>query len=141
MNEGRRLTRDRRGRGPRGPGIVPRDPGVPERPTRRERFDRLVLDIVTEIDARWHKQLGLVEYAVEDTPLLPDDWGDETVPLSSLVRGSGGDATRLVLFRRPIEHRCESRAELEAMVLTLVVEQVAELIGLPPEDVDPRYEI
>jgi len=133
------LTRDRRGRGQRGPGIVPRDPRIPERPTRRERFDRLVLDIVTEIDARWQRQLGLVEYAVEDTPLLPDDWGEETVPLSSLVRGTGGEPTRLVLFRRPIEHRCESRAELEAMVLTLVVEQVAELLGLPPEDVDQRY--
>lgn len=133
------MTRDRRGRGQRGPGVVPKDPRVPERPTRRERFDRLVLDIVTEIDTRWHKQLGLVEYAVEDTPLLPDDWGEETVPLSSLVRGTGGNATRLVLFRRPIEHRCESRAELDAMVLTLVVEQVAELLGLPPEDVDPRY--
>jgi predicted Zn-dependent protease with MMP-like domain len=133
------LTRDRRGRGQRGPGIVPRDPRIPERPTRRERFDRLVLDIVTEIDERWQRQLGLVEYAVEDTPLLPDDWGEETVPLSSLVRGTGGEPTRLVIFRRPIEHRCESRAELEAMVLTLVVEQVAELLGLPPEDVDPRY--
>lgn len=133
------MTRDRRGRGQRGPGIVPIDPRIPERPTRRERFDRMVLDIVTEIDTRWHKQLGLVEYAVEDTPLLPDDWGEETVPLSSLVRGTGGDPTRLVVFRRPIEHRCESRAELEAMVLTLVVEQVAELLGLPPEDVDPRY--
>lgn len=133
------MTRDRRGRGQRGPGIVPRDPRIPERPTRRERFDRLVLDIVKEIDARWQRQLGLVEYAVEDTPLLPDDWGEETVPLSSLVRGTGGEPTRLVLFRRPIEHRCESRAELEAMVLTLVVEQVAELLGLPPEDVDPRY--
>ena len=139
MNARRRLTRDRRGRGLRGPGVVPRDPRVPERPTRRERFDRLVLDIVTEIDARWQRQLGLVEYAVEDTPLLPDDWGEETVPLSSLVRGTGGEPTRLVLFRRPIEHRCESRTELEAMVLTLVVEQVAELLGLPPEDVDPRY--
>jgi predicted Zn-dependent protease with MMP-like domain len=139
VNEGRRLTRDRRGRGQRGPGIVPRNPAVPERPTRRERFDRLVLDIVTEIDTRWHKQLGLVEYAVEDTPLLPDDWGEETVPLSSLVRGTGGEPTRLVLFRRPIEHRCESRTELEAMVLTLVVEQVAELLGMAPEDVDPRY--
>lgn len=133
------MTRDRRGRGQRGPDVVPRDPRVPERPTRRERFDRLVLDIVTEIDARWQRQLGLVEYAVEDTPLLPDDWGEETVPLSSLVRGTGGQPTRLVLFRRPIEHRCESRTELEAMVLTLVVEQVAELLGLPPEDVDPRY--
>jgi predicted Zn-dependent protease with MMP-like domain len=139
VTEARRLTRDRRGRGQRGPGIVPRDPGVPERPTRRERFDRLVLDIVTEVDARWHRQLGIVEYAVEDTPLLPDDWGEDTVPLSSLIRGAGGEASRLVLFRRPIEHRCETRAELEAMVLTLVVEQVAELLGLPPEDVDPRY--
>lgn len=71
--------------------------------------------------------------------MLPDDWGDETVPLSSLVRGTGGDPTRLVLFRRPIEHRCEGRDDLEAMVLTIVVEQVAELLGLPPEDVDPRY--
>lgn len=123
----------------RGPGIVPRDPGVSERPTRRERFDRLVLDIVTQIDDRWQRELGLVEYAVEDTPLLPDDWGEETVPLSSLIRGTGSEPTRLVLFRRPIEHRCESRAELDALVLTLVVEQVAELLGLAPEEIDPRY--
>lgn len=123
----------------RGPGIVPQRPGVPERPTARERFDRLVLDIVTEVDERWQQRLGLVEYAVEDTPLLPDDWGEQTVPLSSLIRGTGADPTRLVLFRRPIEHRCDSRSELEAMVLTIVVEQVAELLGLAPEDVDPRY--
>ena len=123
----------------RGPGIVPRDPATSERPTRRERFDRLVLDIVTEIDARWERELGLVEYAVEDTPLLPDDWGEETVPLSSLVRGTGAEPTRLVLFRRPIEHRCESRADLDALVLTVVVEQVAELLGLPPDEIDPRY--
>lgn len=139
MNQSKRSTRDRRGRGMRGPGIVPRDPRTPERPSRRERFDRLVLDTVTEVDARWQRELGLVEYAVEDTPLLPDEWGDETVPLSSLIRGTGGDPSRLVLFRRPIEHRCESRAELDALVLTVVVEQVAELLGLPPEDIDPRY--
>ncbi len=60
------------------------------------------------------------------------------MPLSSLVRGTGGKPTRLVLFRRPIEHRCNSRLELEAMVLTVVVEQIAELLGLEPEAVDPR---
>ena len=122
----------------RGPGVVPRDPGTPERPTRRERFDSLVLDLVTDLESRWGDRLGLVEYAVEDTPLLPDDWGD-TVPLSSLIRGSGITPTRLVIFRRPIEHRSDSRADLEAMVLTVVVEQMAELLGLPPEDIDPRY--
>ena len=123
----------------RGPAIKPTVPGRPERPTGRERFDDLALGIVMEIDQRWQDRLGLVEYAVEDTPQIPDDWTSGTVPLSSLVRGTGATPTRLVLFRRPIEHRCETRADLEAMVLTVLVEQVAELLGIDAEDVDPRY--
>ncbi|GAB3257223.1 metallopeptidase family protein [Nocardioides dilutus] len=123
----------------RGPGVLPRQPGVPELPTSRERFDELVLDVVTAIDRRWSDRLGLVEYAVEDAPRIPDDWDSPHVPLSSLVRGTGARPTRLVLFRRPIEHRCETRADLAAMVLTVLVEQVAELLGIDPEDVDPRY--
>ena len=62
------------------------------------------------------------------------------MPLSSLIRGTGATPTRLVLFRRPIEHRAETRADLEALLLTVVVEQVAELLGVDPEKVDPRYE-
>ena len=107
--------------------------------SRRESFDRLVLDIVSDLDERWSDRLGLVEYAVEDTPQLPDDWEPGTVPLSSLVRGSGATPTRLVVFRRPLEHRAADRMELEAMVLTVVVEQVAELLGISPSEVDPRY--
>ena len=136
----KRRIRDRRGRGMRGPGVLPAVPGRPELRTARERFDDLALGIVTEIDQRWQDRLGLVEYAVEDTPHIPDDWTSETVPLSSLVRGSGATPTRLVLFRRPIERRCENRSDLEALLLTVVVEQVAELLGMEAEDVDPRYE-
>ena len=135
----RRRTRDRRGRGMRGPAVLPRRPGVPATRTSRDRFDDLVLALVAEIDDRWHDRLGLVEYAVEETPLIPDDWSTDSVPLSSLLRGSGSRPTRLVLFRRPIEHRAESRSDLEALVLTIVVEQVAELLGIDAEDVDPRY--
>lgn len=124
----------------RGPEVLPAVPGRPVRPTSRQRFDDLALRIVSEIDERWQDRLGLLEYAVEDAPQVPDDWHPDTVPLSSLIRGTGTQATRLVLFRRPIEHRSESLAELEAMVLTVVVEQVAELLGIPAEDVDPRYE-
>lgn len=122
----------------RGPAVLPRRPGRPELRTQRERFDALVLGIVTDIDERWSDRLGLVEYAVEDAPQIPDDWGGH-VPLSSLVRGTGTQATRLVLFRRPIEHRCDTRSDLEAMVLTVVVEQVAELLGIDASEVDPRY--
>ena len=123
----------------RGPAITPSLPGRPELPTRGERFDELVLDTVRALDTRWQDRLGLLEYAVEDTPQLPDDWSGETVPLASLVRGHGTTRTRLVVFRRPIEHRCETRDDLQAMVLTVLVEQVAELLGMDPEDVDPGY--
>ena len=126
----------------RGPAILPpRGPGrrAPRRRTPRERFDDLALAVVTELDARWQDSLGLVEYAVEDTPMVPDDWDLSTVPLSSLVRGTATRPTRLVLFRRPIEHRCETREDLQALVLTVVVEQMAELLGIDAEDVDPRY--
>ncbi|HSF36682.1 MAG TPA: metallopeptidase family protein [Nocardioides sp.] len=135
----RRRTRDRRGRGMRGPGVLPERPGTPALRTARQRFDQLVLDVVTPLDERWQSHLGLVEYAVEDAPMLPDDWPDETVPLSSLVRGKGQEPTRLVIFRRPIEHRSTSRDELEAMVHTVVVEQLAELLNLTPGQVDERY--
>ncbi|MCP6385231.1 metallopeptidase family protein, partial [Klebsiella pneumoniae] len=57
----------------------------------------------------------------------------------SLVRATGDEPTRLVLFRRPIEHRASRPSDLEALVLTVVVEQVAELLGIDPADVDPRY--
>lgn len=106
----------------------------------RESFDALVLGLVHDLEARWHQQLGLVEFAVEETPLVPDDWEAATVPLASLVRGSGANPTRLVLFRRPIELRCETRADLSALVLTVLVEQVSELLGRPPEEIDPRYD-
>ena len=137
--EARPRTRDRRGRGMRGPGVAPARPGTTALRTARQRFDQLVLDVVTPLDERWHRHLGLVEYAVEDAPMLPDDWGDETVPLSSLVRGKGQEPTRLVIFRRPIEHRSTSRDELEALVHTIVVEQLAELLNLTPGQVDERY--
>ena len=135
-----RSSRDRRGRGMRGPAILPERPGEPVLPTPRERFDELVLEVVADLERRWADRLGLVEYGVEDAPQIPDDWETGTVPLSSLVRGSGGQPTRLVLFRRPIEHRCETRADLDALVLTILVEQVAELLGIDPADVDPRYD-
>lgn len=114
--------------------------GVPRAVTRREAFDRLVLEVVQELEERWHEELGLVEFAVEETPLVPDDWAAQTVPLATVVRGSGATPTRLVVFRRPIELRAETVADLSALVLTVLVEQVSELLGRPPEEIDPRYD-
>ena len=121
----------------RGPGLLPGSVDRRGRRTPRERFDDLVLDIVTDIDRRWQDRLGLVEYAVEDAPQIPDDWSSGTVPLSSLVRGSGATPTRLVLFRRPIELRASGRLDLTALVHEILVEQIADLLGREPEEIDP----
>jgi predicted Zn-dependent protease with MMP-like domain len=118
--------------------LTPR--GVPATRSRRDRFDQIVLDVVRELAERWTDELGLVEFAVEETPLLPEDWAAATVPLSSVVRGSGDRPTRLVVFRRPIELRCDTPSDLGALILTVLVEQVAELLGRRPEEIDPRYD-
>lgn len=133
--------RDRRGRGRRGPDTVsgPLAPGgTPSRPGRRERFDAIVLDVVDSLERRWSAELAHVELAVEEAPVLPPDWPGDTVPLASVVRRE--DGVRLVVFRRPIELRAAAEADLAALVLTVVVEQVAELLGRPPHEIDPRYE-
>jgi hypothetical protein len=135
--------RDRRGRGMRGPALLPgplSPSGVPAVRSPKAAFDAIVLEVVHELEERWHEELGLVEFAVEETPMVPDDWDADTVPLATLVRGSGGSPTRLVLFRRPIELRSETRGDLSAMVLTVLVEQVSELLGREPEEIDPRYD-
>lgn len=127
----------------RGPGVLPgpHSPrGVPSRRSPRQDFDAIVLSVVHRLEDRWHDEFGLIEFAVEETPLIPDDWEAPTVPLSSLVRGSGVTPTRLVLFRKPLELRCENRPELTALVLTVLVEQVSELLGRTPEEIDPGYD-
>jgi predicted Zn-dependent protease with MMP-like domain len=127
----------------RGPAVLPgplTPRGTPRTRSSREVFDAVVLGVVRRLEERWHDQLGLIEFAVEETPIVPDDWSADAVPLASLVRGSGATPTRLVLFRRPIEQRSETRSDLDALVLTVLVEQVSELLGLPPEEIDPGYE-
>jgi hypothetical protein len=134
-------ARDRHGRGLRGPAVLPgplTPQGPPRRPSRRDRFDEVVLDVLSALEARWSTELGLVEFAIEETPVVPADWSAPTVPLGSLVPGSGSTPSRVVLFRRPIEMRCETSGDLGALVYTVLVEQVAELLGRRPEDIDPR---
>lgn len=130
--------RDRRGRGLRGP-LLP--PGMPASRTRAERFEDAVLDAVELLEQRWSRQLRDVEFAVEDVPPSdPAPW--EHGP--ALGRAFAADAVaglsaRIVLYRRVVEERCDGEEEVRALVRAVVVEQVAELIGQPPETVDPGY--
>lgn len=129
--------RDRHGRGLRGP-LLPRD--VPAWRTRAEHFDDLVLDAVERLEPRWGPQLDGVELAVEDVPPSdPAPWEHGDVPLGRFFPAEGMLPPRIVVYRRPVETRAPDARELPTLIHDVVVEQVAHLLGLTPEQIDPRY--
>lgn len=128
---------------------------VPAAQTRGERFDDLVLDAVEDLEQRWARELEGVEFAVEDVPAVPrdgeaaydedvvaDDTAGGSVPLGRLLpaavdaRGQR-TAPRIVVYRRPLEARAADRGDLADLVHDVVVDQVARLLHLDPDEVDP----
>ncbi|HEY9439262.1 MAG TPA: metallopeptidase family protein [Streptomyces sp.] len=123
--------RDRHGRGMRGP-VAP--PQVPLSASRGETFRDLVQDSVERLERRW-PQLADVDFVVIDVPSALE----ETVPLGSAVSAVKGQPAQIAIYRRPVEIRSKGRDERALLIHEVVVEQVAELLGLAPESVDPRY--
>jgi predicted Zn-dependent protease with MMP-like domain len=140
----RDVRRDRRGRGLRGE-LAPR--AVPRQRTRGQQFDDLVLDAVEHLEQRWSRELHGVEFAVEEVPPADasagsEDGVDDPVPLSRLQPASGtGRMTtppRIVVYRRPLEARAADPDDLSDLVLDVVVHEVAHLLDVEPEIVDPE---
>ncbi|GHI07225.1 hypothetical protein AQI88_22480 [Streptomyces cellostaticus] len=123
----------------RGP-IAP--PQVPLAASRAEVFADLVQDSVERLERRW-PQLADIDFLVLEVPRLDgrgtEGWSDEAVPLGGIIPAREGRRARVVVYRRPVEIRTKGRDERAALVHEVVVEQVAELLGLTPETVDPRY--
>ncbi|QQC89621.1 metallopeptidase family protein [Streptomyces alfalfae] len=139
--EPRPRRRDRHGRGMRGP-VAP--PQVPLSASRAEVFSDLVHDSVERLERRW-PQLADIDFLVLEVPPLggaggqDGEWRDEVVPLGGAITAAEGQPARVVIYRRPVEIRTKGRDERAALVHEVVVEQVADLLGLSPESVDPRY--
>ncbi|WP_156756710.1 metallopeptidase family protein [Actinokineospora pegani] len=140
----RRATRDRHGRGLRGP-LYPST--LPAAATRAEKFDTLVLDALEPIEARWRTELTKLDVAVDDVPEVPDSpapegvLADGGVPLARLVsagvdRRGQPTRARIVLYRRPLEARAKDGADLADLVHDVLVEQVAAYLGLDPGVID-----
>jgi predicted Zn-dependent protease with MMP-like domain len=137
--------RDRHGRGLRGL-LAP--PETPLYRTRSERFDDLVLLAVSQLEPRWEAELTGVEFAVEEIPpAQPRGEDPDPVPLARLDPGSTeadspehpARPARIVLYRRPLIARADADEDLGELVLDVVVEEFARLLGLDPQVVDPGY--
>ncbi len=127
--------RDRHGRGLRGP-LAPR--GVPVARSRAERFDDAVLDALEHLERRWASELAGVVVLVEEVP--PESTTESTeVPLGRVEPAQRRRPARLVVYRRPVEARARDPHDLEDLAAVVLVDLVADLLGLTPEQVDPDF--
>jgi predicted Zn-dependent protease with MMP-like domain len=120
---------------------------VPLYRSRAQRFDDLVLEAVAQLEPRWQAELAGVEFAVEEIPA--EDAADddpEPVPLARLDPAGGTGApgqprrpARIVVYRRPLMARADDEDDLSELVLDVVVEEFARLLGVDPQTVDPGY--
>ncbi|WP_180339674.1 metallopeptidase family protein [Corynebacterium tapiri] len=148
-----RTSRDRRGRGIRGP-LLPQS--VPRFRTRSELFDVRVLQAYAPIHRRFADQLANLDIAVDviprmrlsaDSTVLPDDIAaDGPVPLGRVLP-AGVDAhgrptrARMVVFRQPIQQRCTTPAEELELLTWVITALTATHMNLDPRDIDPDFEL
>jgi predicted Zn-dependent protease with MMP-like domain len=116
---------------------------VPLARTEAERFDDLVVSAIDRLERLWPPErapidLRDVEVVVDDVPPCPAlAPGRGPVPLGHT---EVGPPARLVVFRRPIEHRSGADAALDQVVREVLTDLVAELFGMASEDIDPDLE-
>lgn len=134
--------RDRHARGLRGPLALPNDHGPTARLRRALSRDAFFTTCVAESAARVNRHcpqaLAGVELGVEEVPHLPVAWSGNKVPLAAAVEAGEDDPARVVVYRRPLEHRAASRQGLRILVHRTIVEQLSALTGLTQETIDPE---
>jgi hypothetical protein len=109
---------------------------------RRQSLVALVEVALGPLRERWGQELDGLQVVVEDVPpdlteargVVSDGTVGGEVPLARAVEGR---PPRVVVYRKPLELRADDPLELEELVHDVVVEAVAELLGLRPDEVDP----
>lgn len=135
-----RRTRNRHGRGRRGPMLDARLPGAR---TREEHFEDLLVESAERLADRWGERVTGIDFRLMLVPnskvLAKAQATRSRVPWATSRPGRPGRPERITLYRRPIEQACPLPTELAEFVHMAVVEQLAELWAMDPQDIDPGY--
>jgi predicted Zn-dependent protease with MMP-like domain len=128
---------DRRGRAARADGDPQRRPGEGFRTASHARFRALVERALSGLDADLHRHIATAELVVEDVP-DPDAPADpvDGVLLARLDLGGPRRPAVLTVWRRPLELRADSRADLVDAVEEAVRHAVQDALGMPRDDED-----
>lgn len=135
--------RDRHGRGLRGPLALPNaltGPPVPlrGRAGRAEFFTECVRTAVARVQDACPSALVAIDIGIEDVPSGEGLWAHDRVPLAAAISSNPTRHGQIVLYRRPLERRAETRKGLRILVFRTLVEQLAALTGIPAAEIDPE---
>lgn len=98
----------------------------------------MVASAAEDLSRRW-PVVKTIQFAVEEVPPSdPAPWERGVV----LGRGfsaepRAGLPSRIIIYRQPVSSRADGEEELAELVRQVVVEQVAQMLGRRPEDIDP----
>lgn len=133
-----RAVRNRHGRPVRGVMLSPYTPGWK---TRREEFDLMIVESVKRL-RHFYPKVDRIEFAVEEVPSAdPLPWEQEWAVLGRSFQAQRGirKNARIVLYRLPISSRCSSKSELSELVYSVLLENLSNLLGIPPSQLDPNW--
>ena len=107
--------------------------------TRAQRFDDVVLDAMSRLERRSgaspsHDPARRRGGATQ----RPGPWEHRQVPLGRMFPATATAPYQVVVYRRPITTRCRDEADVIALVTSVLTEQVAGVLGVTPEQLDPR---
>lgn len=139
-----RRRRDRHGRGLRGP-LLPAE--LPGSRTRGEKFDDLVVDSAERLRELWPAALAEVSYLVEEVPQQLEALiaSGEQAPLGKYAPATPATQDRpaspavIAIYRHPVEALCDTAGQVRELVHEVVIEQVAGLLNMDPDTVDPLF--
>ncbi|MSR98240.1 metallopeptidase family protein [Arthrobacter sp. BL-252-APC-1A] len=134
----RRRRRNRHGRGLRGELLPAHLAGSR---TRAERFDDWVMESAQRLERLWGEDIQSYQFVVQE---IPDGLEDlvrrgGNVPLAASAPGNGPKPPVITIYRRPVESTARGLVPVNELIHDVVVEQLASLMGLDPELIDPTY--
>jgi predicted Zn-dependent protease with MMP-like domain len=106
-------------------------------PGRATFFDEAMQSAIERVKGHSPDAVAGVVFGIEEVPYLQTAWSGEQVPLAAALAPTPTTPGRVVLYRRPLEHRAASRSGLEILIHRTLVEQLAALTGRDVTELDP----
>ncbi|MCC3282324.1 MULTISPECIES: metallopeptidase family protein [Arthrobacter] len=134
----RSRRRNRHGRGLRGELLPAHLAGSR---TRAERFDEWVMESAQRLERLWGEDIQSYQFVVQEIPEGLEELlrRGGSIPLAAAAPGNGPKPPVITIYRRPVESTARGLVPVSELIHDVVVEQLASLMNMDPETIDPTY--